>query len=202
MAKVTASRKPETWGDFEEIYGYSLRANSEYEYLFFMNVLSKASSINPCDVIFQYPFTDSRGKQRFIDFVVVVGVNPKVAIEVDGYDKSGSGGFMSRSEWNDFTYRQNEIALKGLTLLRFANGEFMANPLAAIDQIEGAIGLARRGLPKLSLASGLAATASAISHHASLFGEAFSITWKAKGIEHETEREKIRNALKEKYNLK
>jgi very-short-patch-repair endonuclease len=139
IPKLSQAKVPESWEEFLVLYGPTLRANTKFEYEFVLNVLSKVGNIKPQDVEVQYKFVDRREKRRFIDFVISVGVKPKIAIEVDGYDKRGYGE-MSRDDFNDFTFRQNEISTQlGFHVLRFANGEFLNHPSDAIRQIEESV---------------------------------------------------------------
>lgn len=152
-------RIPETWDEFVSFHGPELRSNSQFELSFVATVLRNVRNIKPKDVAIQYKFVDCRGKSRYIDFVITVGVNPKIAIEVDGYDKRGFGE-MNRDDFNDFTFRQNEISTRlGLHVLRFANGEFLNRPSDAIRQIEELVekvwielrpGVFARGIGKLA----------------------------------------------------
>jgi len=193
---------PSTWEQFEWLHGAKLRENSLYEHQFFEMVLRHVPSLRPEQVFPQFHIQDSRGLNRYIDFVVTIGSLPKLALEVDGYDKTGSGGFMSPDQWDDFTYRQNEIVLQGMTLLRFSNREFSRRPQDAIRQIEDALDKRTTALAGNLLAKGAVGLVSYVGKHAGMFADGFRIGWQARQEESMNERERVREALKAKYGIK
>lgn len=69
-------------------------------------------------VIPQYPFIDSEGKNRRIDFGLVKG-NIKIALEVNG-ETYHAEGIIPNDTFDDNLQRQNEILNAGWTLLRFS----------------------------------------------------------------------------------
>jgi Protein of unknown function (DUF559) len=71
----------------------------------------------------QYPFRDADGRQRYCDFTVVEGDDVRVAIEIDGYDKTGSGQGMSKQEFLDWQRRHASLVALGWDVLRFANAD-------------------------------------------------------------------------------
>lgn len=54
---------------------------------------------------------------------------------MDGYDKTGSGGGMSRKEWAEWSRRENEIVQAGWTLLRFANSRVRDEPIPCASNV-------------------------------------------------------------------
>lgn len=96
---------------------------SEYEELFARNVLSIIKGLNPSNITVQYPFTDNDGKSRYCDFVIIESDTVRFAIEIDGYDKRGSGTGMSREDFIDWQRRQASLASQGWHVLRFANND-------------------------------------------------------------------------------
>lgn len=61
-----------------------------HEWAFAQNVIMEVPGLKPSEVIPQYPFNDNDGVERYIDYAIFVGAL-KIAIEVEGWDKSNSG---------------------------------------------------------------------------------------------------------------
>ena len=95
-----------------------------YEEDFVKQVLSKLDVIKPGDVIAQYPFTDSVGKKRYIDFVIRnEEIGYFLPIELDGAYK-GSDSQSNQKKWADFLSRQNDLITEVGPLIRFSNSQF------------------------------------------------------------------------------
>lgn len=101
---------------------------SEYEILFALQVLPLVEGLQCEDVTAQYHFVDSDGKDRYCDFAIIESDAIRVAIEIDGYDKRGSGTGMSYDDFLDWQRRQASIASQGWHVLRFANRDVRDNP--------------------------------------------------------------------------
>ena len=69
-------------------------------------------------VIPQYPFLDSTGRNRRIDFAIKTD-EKKIALEVDG-ETYHAEGVVKSVDFDDGLQRQNEILLNGWNLLRFS----------------------------------------------------------------------------------
>lgn len=108
---------------------------SPFERLFFINVLSKVSDLEIDTVETQYHFQDLDGKNRYCDFVIQEG-SIKIAIEIDGYDKRGTGQGMSRNDFIDWQRRQAALTSKGWHVLRFANTDVSKEPQRCQRYIE------------------------------------------------------------------
>lgn len=83
----------------------------------------KVEGLDPAQVQLQHPFIDGSGRHRRIDFVLTLG-DAKLAIEVDGYNKTGHGA-MTRQEFDDFLARRNSIPWR---LLQFSNDQITREP--------------------------------------------------------------------------
>lgn len=66
----------------------------------------------------QYPFIDSEGKRRQIDFVLIKD-NKRIALEIDGESYHAERAITSE-QFDDSLFRQNEILNAGFKLLRFS----------------------------------------------------------------------------------
>ena len=112
------------------------KLGSSFEELFVKNVLSQIESFSFGSLSAQYPFRDQSGGRRYCDFVISEGESVRIAIEVDGYDKTGRGAGMSKMQWLDWLRRQNSFVAQGWVLLRFANADVRDNPEATAKIIE------------------------------------------------------------------
>lgn len=97
------------------------RLGSDYEVLFVRNVLAQVSELDARTLSAQFHFVDDDGRNRYCDFVVQEGDDLRIAIEVDGYDKRGTGQGMTRDEFLDWQRRQAALVSQGWRVLRFAN---------------------------------------------------------------------------------
>ena len=98
-----------------------LLKDSRFEELFVRNVLTRVRELDFRALGAQYRFTDDGGRTRYCDFVVQEGEGVRIAIEVDGYDKRGTGTGMSRSDFVDWQRRQASLVAQGWRVIRFAN---------------------------------------------------------------------------------
>lgn len=98
---------------------YKSRINQESERLFLTEFLFPLlGEDNIKYVIPQYPFLDSEGRTRRIDFVLWKG-EKKIALEVNG-ETYHAEGVISSEVYDDNLNRQNEILSAGYFLLRFS----------------------------------------------------------------------------------
>jgi len=98
-----------------------LLKDSPFEELFVRNVLTRVRGLDFRALGAQYRFTDDSGRTRYCDFVIQEGEGVRIAIEVDGYDKRGTGTGMSRSDFLDWQRRQASLVAQGWRVIRFAN---------------------------------------------------------------------------------
>lgn len=103
------------------------KLGSSFEEMFFRNVLSRIT-FDFGSLIAQFKFKDSDGKTRYCDFVYQEGSAIRIAIEVDGYDKRGTGTGMSKSDFVDWQRRQAALTSQGWFVLRFANTDVRDAP--------------------------------------------------------------------------
>lgn len=98
-----------------------LLKDSPFEELFVRSVLTRVRALDFRALSAQYRFTDDGGRTRYCDFVIQEGEGVRIAIEVDGYDKRGTGTGMSRSDFVDWQRRQASLVAQGWRVIRFAN---------------------------------------------------------------------------------
>lgn len=127
-------------------------APGEHEWRFATEVLTKVRGLDPAHVYPQHPFTDGDGGRRRMDFAVLPLRGVQVALEIDGWDKTGERHGMSRSAFEDFVFRATELSSQGWLVLRFTNQRFIADPIGCAKTIELAL---RREVAKVTGADGL-----------------------------------------------
>lgn len=98
-----------------------LLKDSPFEELFVRNVLTRVRGLDFRALGAQYRFIDDGGRTRYCDFVIQEGEGVRIAVEVDGYDKRGTGTGMSRSDFVDWQRRQASLVAQGWRVIRFAN---------------------------------------------------------------------------------
>jgi len=98
---------------------FKTRINQESERLFITEfIFPLLGTENIKYVIPQYPFLDSEGRSRRIDFAIRYQ-GRKIALEIDG-ESYHSEGVVSREAFDDGLNRQNEILGAGWSLLRYS----------------------------------------------------------------------------------
>jgi superfamily II DNA or RNA helicase len=109
--------------DYFAEYQNQIREDSERLFVeeFLFNILNNEALKS---VIPQYPFIDSEGHCRHIDFATV-GADYKIAFEVNGETYHGEG-IIPADRFDDNLFRQNEILFHGWTLIRFSYNQLKA----------------------------------------------------------------------------
>lgn len=114
---------------------HASRLQSPFEQLFVRNVLAHVPGINLDSVDTQYCFTDTEGGTRYCDFVIQEGETLRIAIEIDGYDKTGRGAGMSHTEFVDWQRRHASLVAQGWDVIRFANYDVRHSAKRCIEHI-------------------------------------------------------------------
>lgn len=117
------------------IQSHKEKFDSDFEVLFARTVLPKVKDLKLENITVQYPFFDNDGRQRYCDFVVRESEHVRFAIEIDGYDKRGTGTGMSRQDFIDWQRRQASLVSQGWHVLRFANNDVRDFPERCADYI-------------------------------------------------------------------
>jgi len=104
--------------------------NHGWEKKFVDRVLRQVNGLDFSNVRAQSPLRDAAGKYRRIDFTIEEpgerGV--RIALEVDGWAKTGSGEGMSRADFLDWFRREQAVLSQGWRVLRFANPQVRDEP--------------------------------------------------------------------------
>lgn len=128
-----------TWEQWETKYQHELNEHPANYELQFVRQCIKPTGIQPKHVIPQYHFKDSNGKNRYIDFVIIIREGVYLPIEIDGlskmidYDNTHEQRY---ERFNDFLFRQNEIINRFGTILRYSNKYWLSNPNKVADEIK------------------------------------------------------------------
>lgn len=93
-------------------------------------------------VVPQFNFKDHNGKNRYIDFMVVVGRDTYLAIELDGKAK-----FDNYNIFDDTMMRQNDLIKQFNHLLRFTNNQMLNETSWVIDSITEYVKELKRNVP-------------------------------------------------------
>lgn len=127
------------WQQWKAKYHRELEHIAGYEEKFVDLVLMNIPNLQPTDVIPQYHFKDSSGKNRYIDFMIISQhKNWLLPIELDGYAKMvGNGNDYER--FTDFLERQNDVIKIFGKIFRFSNKEFLTKPKEVINTINSNI---------------------------------------------------------------
>ena len=112
------------------------KREARYERKFAEEVLAHIPDLDLRDVATQTRFRDFEGKRRAIDFTISEGAHVRVAIEVDGWDKTGSKRGMTPPEFHDWSAREIAMVANGWTVLRFANSLLNHYPEQCVRAIE------------------------------------------------------------------
>lgn len=126
---------------------------SDYEIMFARNVLPKVHGLDLKNITLQYPFRDKDGKQRYCDFVFIESDTVRFVIEIDGYDKRGTGTGMSRDDFIDWQRRQASLVSQGWYVLRFANNDVRDFPDDCAGHINALLKRLRSEASKLEFIS-------------------------------------------------
>ena len=128
-----------TWEQWETKYQHELNEHPANYEIQFVRQCIKPTGIQPKHVIPQYHFKDSMGKNRYIDFVIIIREGVYLPIEIDGlskmidYDNTHEERY---ERFNDFLFRQNEIINRFGTILRYPNKYWLNNPNRVADEIK------------------------------------------------------------------
>lgn len=122
------------WNEWKTINKNKIQHIVGFEEKFVDDVLSKIPLILPEDVIPQYPFTDAKGIDRQIDFMIINNTKGYLLpIELDGYSKLEiEKGY---HKFNNLLERQNSLIAKFGTLLRYTNKKMLNESQYIIQEI-------------------------------------------------------------------
>jgi very-short-patch-repair endonuclease len=132
---------PETseWDEWLRLEHETLRmSDSRFEYEFLHRVLKNVEGVDPAYVSVQHEIHSGVGRLYRIDFAILRPGRPRLAIEIDGYNKSPEG-LDTKSQHDRWSARQNELVNAGWTPLRFTNRQVQTSAGDCRRQIEEAL---------------------------------------------------------------
>lgn len=114
-------------------------SDKSYEWDFAKQVLQQVTGLNPSELSPQHTVTlGDPPKSYRIDFAILKN-DRKYAIEVHGFDKTGSGRGPTSQQLTDRNIRERELGQDGWTVLNFSNSEIAADPRQCRLHIEAAL---------------------------------------------------------------
>lgn len=129
---------------FVEAYEAEARAKGrirttvgKYEILFLEQVWGPVFHYRFDGLQAEYPFIDSKGGQRFIDFVYQKG-EIRLLIEIDGYTTHAR--HITYKEFDDHLNRQNDLVAAGWHILRLSANQVEQQGIHCQNQLQRAIG--------------------------------------------------------------
>jgi very-short-patch-repair endonuclease len=146
------------WGDSlgdDPWLTQSLRAeqigDSQYEGHFFNNVLRRVSGLAPEHVRLQHEVQGASGTRYRIDFAIIRPGHPRIAIEIDGFQKDTLRNESDPVRQGSMAARQNDLSNADWTFLRFTNRQVITSPGVCRSDIQAA--LTRSSWPEASARS-------------------------------------------------
>ena len=124
---------PADWNEWKKTYQNTIR-HSKFEWDFAIDVIPEVIGLKPSQVIPQHPFIGRDGREYHMDFAII-SENVKIAIELEGYDKTGNGTGKSRKEHDEFNRRIQHLTRLGWKVLPITNAQFMNDKMGYANEI-------------------------------------------------------------------
>ena len=132
-AKNSDLEEPVDWNEWKKIYKDTIR-HTQFEWDFAIDVIPEVVGLKPSQVIPQHPFTGRDGREYHMDFAIITE-KVKIAIELEGYDKTNSGMGKSKKEHDEFNLRIQHLTRLGWKILTITNAQFKSDPMGYANQI-------------------------------------------------------------------
>lgn len=132
---MTESKRkdPADWKEWKKTYQNTIR-HSQFEWNFAIEVIPNVKGLKPSQVIPQYPFIGRDGREYHMDFAIITE-KVKIAIELEGYDKTNTGTGKTKQEHDDFNRRIQDLTRLGWKPLTITNAQFMADKMGYANEI-------------------------------------------------------------------
>ena len=124
---------PADWREWKKLYKDTIR-HTQFEWDFAIDVIPEVVDLKPSQVIPQHPFTGRDGREYHMDFAIITE-KVKIAIELEGYDKTNSGTGKSKKEHDAFNLRIQHLTRLGWKILTITNAQFKRDPMGYANQI-------------------------------------------------------------------
>ena len=115
------------WRSWDQKWQRIITGQSGFEWNFAKEVIQKVPGLGPNNVTPQQSFIGNDGRQRHMDFAIEVD-DVKIAIEVEGWDKTGENRGKNKEEHDEFNRRIQSLESQGWRVLTVTNAQFMADP--------------------------------------------------------------------------
>lgn len=126
-------RSPADWSEWKKLYKDTIH-HTQFEWDFAVDVIPEVVGLKPSQVIPQHPFTGRDGREYHMDFAIITE-KVKIAIELEGYDKTSSGMGKSKKEHDEFNLRIQHLTRLGWKILTITNAQFKRDPMGYANQI-------------------------------------------------------------------
>jgi hypothetical protein len=124
---------PADWNEWKKTYRNTIR-HSKFEWDFAIDVIPEVIGLKPSQVIPQHPFIGRDGREYHMDFAII-SENTKIAIELEGYDKTGNSTGKSKKEHDEFNRRIQHLTRLGWKVLPITNAQFMKDKMGYANEI-------------------------------------------------------------------
>ena len=138
----------ETWADWKRKYLRSAKQSS-HEWEFLRLVLQEVPGLKPSQLTPQREFVGNDGRTLHMDFAIETP-HVKLAIELEGWDKTGNGQGKSKAEHDHFNRRLQSLSAQGWEVLPITNAQFHADPVKYILDISRRIDPRKFELPPVA----------------------------------------------------
>lgn len=139
----------ETWADWKRKYLRSAK-QSAHEWEFLRLVLQEVPGLKPSQLTPQREFVGNDGRTLHMDFAIETP-HVKLAIELEGWDKTGNGQGKSKAEHDHFNRRLQSLSAQGWEVLPITNAQFHADPVKYILDISRRIDPRKFELPPVAV---------------------------------------------------
>ena len=126
-------QSPADWSEWKKLYKDTIR-HTQFEWDFAIDVIPEVVGLKPSQVIPQHPFTGRDGREYHMDFAIITE-KVKIAIELEGYDKTNSGTGKSKKEHDEFNLRIQHLTRLGWKILTITNAQFKRDPMGYANEI-------------------------------------------------------------------
>ena len=119
--------EPQDWREWNAKWRKVIVAQSGFEWNFATKVIQIVPGLKPSQVTPQRSFIGNDGRERHMDFGIEVG-NRRIAVEVEGWDKTGEDRGKNKSEHDEFNRRIQSLTADGWEVMTVTNAQFMNDP--------------------------------------------------------------------------
>ncbi|MBW3646826.1 MAG: endonuclease domain-containing protein [Actinobacteria bacterium] len=110
---------PDPWALWLDANRDRIERGSPYQWAFARDVLARVGLDSRC--VWAEFSVEHDGETRRVDFAIIRAGLPRLAVEIDGFDKTGTGSGWTTAEFEDFLQRQNFLIRLGWQVIRFPN---------------------------------------------------------------------------------